>query len=149
MIVTKYYQPTLHQNIESYVKSHNVYLVLKKLWYKQYKNLSFLSIFIYQQQKLSIYFVTNLPILKDQKKNNYNSILVIVNKLTKIVYQNPIKTTINLAKLAKIIIYMIIKYYNLWDSIISNKNLLFTSKFGSSLCYFLGIKQKLSTVFYL
>lgn len=38
--------------------------------------------------------------------------------------------------------------YDLLDSILSDQNLVFNSKFGCSLCYFLRIKRKLSTTFH-
>ncbi len=43
---------------------------------------------------------------------------------------------------------MVVKYYDLLNSIVSDHGLVFTSKFWSSLCYILGIKQKFSTAFH-
>ena len=40
------------------------------------------------------------------------------------------------------------QYYGLSGSIMSDYGSVFTSKFWFSLCYFFGIKQKLSTAFY-
>ena len=40
------------------------------------------------------------------------------------------------------------RHHGLPDLIITDQGLLFTSKFWSLLCYFLGIKQRLSTTFY-
>ena len=65
------------------------------------------------------------------------------------VYYKQVKFTINTPDLIKIIINIIIKYYGFLDLIVTNQGLLFTSKFWSSLCYFFGIKQKLSIAFYL
>ena len=64
------------------------------------------------------------------------------------VYYELIKVTINAPKLAKVILNMLVEHYGLFDLIVSDRSLLFTSKFWSSLCYFLSIKQKLSTTFY-
>lgn len=44
---------------------------------------------------------------------------------------------------------MIVQHYSLPNSIISDWGSVFTSKFGALLCYFLGIKQRLFTAFYL
>ncbi len=52
-------------------------------------------------------FITGLPISADQKGDSYNSILVIVDQLTKIVHYKPIKVTIDTPGLAKVIINMI------------------------------------------
>lgn len=43
---------------------------------------------------------------------------------------------------------MVIKHYRLPDLIVTDKSSLFTSKFLLSFCYFLRIKQKLSTTFH-
>ncbi len=93
-------------------------------------------------------FVTGLPVSTNWKGETYNPILVIVNRLTKIVHYKPIKATIDALGLAEVIIEVVVRHYGLPDSIVSNWGSLFTSKFWSSLCYFLGIKQRLSTAFH-
>ena len=92
-------------------------------------------------------FVTGLPISTDWKGESYNFILVIVNRLMKIVHYEPVKVTINALGLAEVILDIVVEYYGLLNSIVSDRGLLFTSKFWSSLCYFLGIKQRLSMAF--
>ena len=93
-------------------------------------------------------FVTELPILTNWKGKSYDSIFVIVDKLTKIVYYKPVKITIDTLDLAKVIIDVVVRHHGLPDSIITDQGSLFTSKFWSLLCYFLGIKKKLSTNFH-
>ena len=63
------------------------------------------------------------------------------------VYYKLVKVTINASGLAEVIINVVVKYHGLPDSIVTNQGLFFTSKFWSLLCYFLGIKRKLLTVF--
>ena len=93
-------------------------------------------------------FVTGLPILTDWKGDSYNSILVIVDWLTKMVYYKPVKVTIDDPGLVEVIINVVVRHHGLPDLIVTNWGLLFTSKFWSLLCYFLGIKRKLSTAFH-
>ena len=93
-------------------------------------------------------FVTGLPLSADWKGDSYDSILVIVDRLTKMVYYKPVKVTIDASGLAKVIIDVVVRHHGLSDSIISDQGAIFTSKFWSSLCYFLGIKRRLSTVFH-
>ena len=66
----------------------------------------------------------------------------------KMVYYELIKVIIDALGLAKVILDVVVWHYDLPNSIMSDRGLLFTSKFWSSLCYFLGIKQKLSTTFH-
>ena len=93
-------------------------------------------------------FVTGLPLSADWKGNSYDSILVIVDRLTKMVHYEPVKVTIDAPGLAELIINVVVWHHGLLDSIISDRGAIFTSKFWSSLCYFLGIKRRLSTAFH-
>ena len=93
-------------------------------------------------------FVTGLPISTNWKGESYDSILVIVDWLTKMVHYEPVKVTIDAPALAEVIIDVVVRHHGLPDSIVSDRGSVFTSKFWSSLCYFLGIKRRLSTAFY-
>lgn len=65
------------------------------------------------------------------------------------IYYNLVKVTINIFCFAKVIINIVVRYHSLFDSIVSDYGLVFSSKFCFLLCYFLEIKHKLSTTFYL
>ncbi len=92
-------------------------------------------------------FVTGLPISTNWKGGTYDSILVIINRLTKMVHYEPVKVAIDTLGLAEVILDVVIRHHDLPNSIVSDRGSVFTSKFWSSLCYFLGIKQRLSTAF--
>ncbi len=64
------------------------------------------------------------------------------------VYYEPVKVMIDASGLAKVIIHVVVQHYGVFESIIIDWGLLFTSKFWFSLYYFLRIKKKLSTIFY-
>ena len=64
------------------------------------------------------------------------------------VHYKPVKVTIDAPGLTEIIIDVVVRHHNLLDLIVTDKGSFFTSKFWSSLCYFLGIKWRLSTAFY-
>ena len=84
---------------------------------------------IYQWKNLLINFLTRLPISTNWKGESYDSILVIVDRLTKIVYYELGKVIIDAFRLVEVILDMVIQCHSLHNSIISNKNLLFTFKF--------------------
>ncbi len=86
-------------------------------------------------------FVTGLPISADWKGNSYNSILVIVDWLMKMVQYKLIKVMINIPGLAEVIINIIVYHYGVPGSIVTDRGSIFISKFWSSLCYFLEIKK--------
>ena len=85
-------------------------------------------------------FMTSLLLSANWTDNSYNLILDIVNCLTKIVHHEPVTVTIDTSEPAEAIIDMVVQHYGLLDSIISDRGPIFTSKFWSSLRYFLGIK---------
>ncbi len=85
-------------------------------------------------------FVTGLPISADWKGDSYDLILVIVDRLTKMVHYVPVKVTIDAPGLAEVIIDVVVRHYGVPESIVTDRGSLCTSKFWSSLCYFLGIK---------
>ena len=64
------------------------------------------------------------------------------------VHYEPVKVTIDAPGLAEVILDVVVRHHGLPDSIVSDRGSLFTSKFWSSLCYFLGIKRRLSTAFH-
>ncbi len=80
-------------------------------------------------ENLSIDFVTGLPISIDWKGDSYDSILIIVDWLTKMVYYEPVKVTIDAPGLAEVIINVVVRHYGVPESIVTDQGSLFTSKF--------------------
>ena len=64
------------------------------------------------------------------------------------IHYEPVKITINAPCLAEVIIDVIVWHHGLLNSIVTNRGLIFPSKFWSSLCYFLSITHLLSTAFH-
>ena len=64
------------------------------------------------------------------------------------IYYKPVKITINVLSLAKIISDVVVQHYGLPDSIITDWSSLFMSKFWFLLYYFLEIKRRLFMAFY-
>lgn len=70
-----------------------------------------------------------LPISTNWKDESYDTIFIIIDQSTKMVYYKPMKVTINTLTLAKVIIDMVVRYHSLPDTIISDEDFVFTSKF--------------------
>lgn len=130
------------------MKGCDIYLTLKIVYHKSYRDLYSLSMLFYCLKDLSIDFLTSLSLSVSWKSDNYDSFLVIVDCLTKMFYYKSVKTTIDVAELAKVIISIVVGQHNLSGLIISNQSSLFIPKLWFLLYYFLGIKLKLFTVFY-
>ena len=148
LVGRKYYWPSLKKDVEDYVIGCDVCLALKAICHKPYGDLQSLPVPTHQWKDLSMDFVIDLPLFADWKSDNYDSILVIVDRLTKMVHYEPVKVTIDAPELVEVIIDVFVWHHGLSDSIISDREAIFTSKFWSLLCYFLGIKRRLSTAFY-
>ena len=94
-------------------------------------------------------FMTGLPLSADDwKGNSYDTIHVIVDRLTKMVYYEQVKVTIDAPGLVEVILDMVVCHHSLPDSIVTDRGFFFIAKFWLSLCYFLDIKRKLSTKFH-
>lgn len=58
-------------------------------------------------------FVMGLPISTDYKGDSYDSILVIVDRLIKMIYYEPVKIIINPPDLAKDIMDLVVRHHYL------------------------------------
>jgi hypothetical protein len=78
----------------------------------------------------------------------FDSIWVIVDRLTKSAHFVPIKTGMSVAKLAEIYIEQIVRLHSIPSSIVSDQDPRFTSKFWESLQAALGTKLRLSSAYH-
>ena len=124
-------------------------MALKAIRHKLYGDLQSLPIPTHRWKNLSIDFVIGLPLSSDSKNESYDSILFIIDRLTKMMHYEPVKVTIDAPKLAEVIINVVVWHHGLPNSIVTNRGSVFTSKLWSLLCYFLGVRQRLSTAFHL
>ena len=76
-------------------------------------------------EKLGMDFITGLP----RTRSGYDSIWVVVDRLTKVAHFHPVKTTYTSAKLAKIYMTRIVCLHGVPRSIVSDRGTQFTSKF--------------------
>lgn len=73
--------------------------------------------------------VIGLSLSANWKGKNYNLVLVIVDRLTKMVYNELVKVTMDALKLVEIIIDVVIQYHDLSNFIINDRGAVFMSKF--------------------
>ena len=89
-------------------------------------------------------FVTGLP----RSQRRYDSVWVIVDRLTKSAHFLPVKTTYGVAKYAQIYVDEIVLLHGVPISIISDRGTQFTSRFWRALHEALGTRLDLSTAFH-
>ena len=148
LIVQKYYWPTLRRDFEDYVWECNICLASKAVRHKPYGDLQSLPIPTHRWKDLSMDFVTGSPISTNWKGDSYDLILVLDDQLTKMVHYEPVNVTIDVPGLAKVSIDVVVRHHGLPDLIVTDRGLLFISKFWSLLCYFLDIQRKLFIAFH-
>ena len=103
-----------------------------------------LSIPVWKWDKLGMDFITGLP----RTRSGYDSIWVVVDRLTKVAHFIPVKTTYTSAKLAKIYMTRIVCLHGVPRTIVSDRGTQFTSKFWNQLHETLGTRLELSTAFH-
>ena len=86
LLAQKYFWPSLRHDVEAYVKGCDVCLASKAVRHKPYGDLQSLPVPTHRWKDLSMDFVTGLPISTDWKGDSYDSILVIIDWLTKMVH---------------------------------------------------------------
>lgn len=93
--------------------------------------------------------MVKLPLSKEPITGvGYDSILVITERLTKYMYMVPYKESSNAKELAYVFLRVVVANHRVLEEIISDQDKLFMSKFWTTLTGLLGVKRKMSTVFY-
>lgn len=75
---------------------------------------------------ISMEFITGLP----KVSRNFNSIFVVVDKLTKVAHLIPTRTTATAVDIAQLFVREIVRLHVIPARIISDRDAKFTSKFG-------------------
>ena len=138
----------MRAQIKKYCETCAICKKSKASRHKSYEKLSSLLISKFKWTDITMDFVTGLPESKAWNETTYDSILVVVDRLTKMTHYISITKTVIAENLAEILIRKIIKLHDLSSSITTNKNSIFISKYHDALCYALKIKLKLFTAYH-
>ncbi|WVZ80271.1 hypothetical protein U9M48_027762 [Paspalum notatum var. saurae] len=95
-------------------------------------------------EEITMDFIVGLP----RTQRGYNSIWVVVDRLTKVAHFIPVNTTYLGAKLAELYISRIVCLHGLPKRIISDRDSQFTSRFWEQLHNSLDTKLRLSTAYH-
>jgi hypothetical protein len=103
-----------------------------------------LKVLDWKWDQIGMDFIMGLPITK----SGYDSIWVVVDRLTKVAHFIPVKTTYMSAKLADIYMKRIVCLHGFPKSIVPNRGTQFTSHFWKKLHETLGTRLEFSTTFH-
>ena len=95
-------------------------------------------------QSISMDFIVRLPMTK----NGYDSILVFVDRLTKMTHFVPTRTNIDAEEAAQLFLSNVFRHHGLPDDIVSDRDPKFTGHFWKALFKGLQTKLKFSTAFH-
>ncbi|CAD0056184.1 unnamed protein product [Aureobasidium pullulans] len=97
-------------------------------------------------------FITGLRSLNSAGRSKlcqqYDSILVMVDRLTKYTHFIPCMKSITAEELAHLVLDRLIRYHGIPKSFITDRDKLFTSNYWKTLVSVMGIKHKLSTAYH-
>ncbi|MBW0583190.1 hypothetical protein O181_122905 [Austropuccinia psidii MF-1] len=131
------------QFIKDYVSSCQQCLKNKNIHQKKFELLKPLPIPNGPWICLSMDLITQLPL-----SNSFDSILVIVDRFSKMVIFIPTMSSITSLDLAHLFIKNIFSKHGLPSSIVSDRGSLFVSSFWTNLCHKLKIARYLSTAYH-
>ena len=95
-------------------------------------------------EQIGMDFITGLP----RTRSGYDSIWVIVDRLTKVAHFIPVKTTYSSNKLAELYLARIVCLHGVPKSIVSDRGSQFTSRFWEGLHEALGTVLNFSTAYH-
>ena len=137
----RFWSTSMKKDIAEYVAICDVCQRVKAEHQKPAGLLQPMSISEWKWDKLGMDFIIGLP----RTKLGYDSIWVVVDRLTKVAHFIPVKTTYTSAKLAKIYMSRIVCLHGVPRTIVSDRGTQFTSKFWHQLHQTLGTRLEFST----
>lgn len=143
LIARDYYWENMRQDIYAYVDKCDVCQRNKSPRHKPFGLLQPLPIPSRPWSSVSMDMIVKLPLSK-----GFDSIFVVVCRLTKQAHFIPCNESISALDLAEIYISNIFKHHGLPDDIISDRGPIFRSKFWQTLLEKLKVQPKLSSAFH-
>jgi hypothetical protein len=148
-ISRSYYFPGIRKTVKEVVASCDTCIRNKAARHAPYGQMRSPSTPSQPWKSIALDFVVKLPLSKEQwTGREYDSILVITDRLTKYAYMVPYRESSTAEDLSQVFLRIIIANHGVPDEIISDRDKLFTSKFWTTLTALMGMKRKLSTAFH-
>ena len=144
LVLRNFYWPRMHREISDYVRSCVVCQSVKASNQAPAGLLQPLPIPDKKWQVISLDFIG--PLKRSRQGND--SILVVVDKLTKQAHFIPCRTTQTAPELASLFMREVVRLHGVPDALVSDRDSKFTSKFWRSLWKLLGTSLNMSTAYH-
>lgn len=149
LLSRSFFWPKMRKFVENYCRSCDTCARSKSVRHKPFGLLRSLPPPSQPWSSISMDFVVKLPISFDPAtKSSFDSIWVVVDRLTKYAYFIPCNETMTASEFAFLFLRHIFSSHGLPREIVSDRGSLFVSKFVSSFCKLANIHQALSTAFH-
>ena len=99
-------------------------------------------------KEISMDFIVDLPKSRDANGKVCDSMLVVVDRLTKVSIYIPTRKKLTSSELADFYMHYVFKRFGLPEGIVIDRGTIFISKFWGTFCYRLAMARRLSTAFY-
>ena len=143
LITRNYWFPGIHAFVKDYVNSCHSGQQGKAPRHPRHGELASLPVSDSSWKGLSCDFITDLPV-----SNGKDSILVFVDRMTKMTHFIPCSKSTSAPEFAQLFVSHIVRLHGLHDLIVSDRGSIFTSNFWSTLASILKIDPRKSTAFH-
>jgi len=143
LIKRKYYWPKMRETIKRYVRNCDICQRIKVVRHAPYGMLQPNEIPTRPWQSIAMDFITDLPI-----SDGYDSILVVIDHLTKMSQFTACRKNLDARGLADLMTKEIFRLHGISKDIISDRGTLFTSEFWKQYTKEMEVERKLSTAFH-
>lgn len=137
----------MRQDVEEYVQTCLVCQGNAAPRHKPYGQLNPLPQPSRPWKEISMDFITQLPV-SQAGTNEYNAILTVVDRYTKMAIFLPVQDTIDAAEMAELLHREVELRYGCPSGIVSDRDSRITSKFWAEICHYSFIKRRMSTAFH-
>jgi transposase InsO family protein len=145
LLQRQYYWPTMRKDVERFVRNCHTCQRSCSRRHAPFGILRPLPILDRPWQDVSMDFVTGLPKSTDKE---YDTIWVVVDRLTKARHLVPCHSTVDAKELANLFVQHIFRLHGLPLTIVSDRGPQFAAEFWERICDRLGIDRRLSTAFH-
>ncbi|EIW72393.1 hypothetical protein TREMEDRAFT_26078 [Tremella mesenterica DSM 1558] len=143
LVLRDYVWVGVRKDVEDYIAGCAVCQRAKTNRQRSHGELKPLEVATKPWSSISMDFIEELP-----NSHGYNSILVVVDRLTKWAIFIPTTTKLTAAGLSELIMDYVVAQHGLPENIVSDRGSKFTSKFWKNLTDSLGIRLHLSTAYH-
>jgi hypothetical protein len=143
LISRDFWWPQMWKTVKDYVTTCDTYSRSKNPRHWPYRLLQLLPIPETPWTSISMDFIVDLP-----KSKSFDSVFVVVDRLTKMAHFVPCNKTITCKETTRLFLENVYKYHGLSDDIISDHGTQFTSKFWQSMFKILQVKINLSSAYH-